>query len=380
MNDIQITNIDQIEKLIDQMIDIDNKGYYSMLTVKRNWSTHNPILSGEFSSPQAYRYYLYDEIFKVISLGAQVSVEQSRQKLSLDDIELLKSLDERDFDLRKKKLYLFSPERVDLSLSRLKHYTGTDAKDFQRHIIFTNYDMHMEVFGEMFPQCIRPENEQSVQMPAYHYKQENNTGYTIIKIGVGPANAKTITDHIAVLKPESMIMIGHCGGLRNHQNIGDFVIASSYMRDDKIFDDIVPLNIPIIPHNIINNILMDTIHDYSLDFRIGLVFTTDNRNWEFLREEYLKKFAQSRSIAIDMESATIACNGFRYRIPNATLLSVSDKPLHGKPKLSEDAKEFYLKSKKMHLSIVIDAIKKIRQNYPAGFPSSTIRGPYESLF
>ncbi len=34
-----------------------------------------------------------------------------------------------------------------------------------------------------------------------------------------------------------------------------------------------------------------------------------------------------------MESATIAANGFRFRVPYGTLLCVSDKPVHGELKL-----------------------------------------------
>src|SRR5690625_7836016 len=78
-------------------------------------------------------------------------------------------------------------------------------------------------------------------MPAYHHKLPDNKGFTLVNIGVGPANAKTISDHVAVLRPDAMIMVGHCGGLRNHQNIGDFVLATGFMRHDGVLDDLLPL-------------------------------------------------------------------------------------------------------------------------------------------
>ncbi|HLR33145.1 MAG TPA: hypothetical protein VK074_11690, partial [Fodinibius sp.] len=87
----------------------------------------------------------------------------------------------------------------------------------------------------------------------------------------------------------------------------------------------------------------------------------------------------SRSIAVDMESATVATNGYRYRIPNATLLCVSDKPLHGKPKLSDDAQDFYEDSKQLHLEIVIEALDICKQNYPEGLPNASIRATNEPL-
>jgi AMP nucleosidase len=80
-----------------------------------------------------------------------------------------------------------------------------------------------------------------------------------------------------------------------------------------------------------------------------------------------------------MESATIATNGFRYRVPHATLLCVSDKPLHGRPKLSDAAQHFYQNSKEKHLEIVLHAIEKCRSQYPQGLPSSIIRATDEPL-
>ncbi|MGO7616600.1 AMP nucleosidase, partial [Rhizobium ruizarguesonis] len=62
------------------------------------------------------------------------------------------------------------------------------------------------------------------QMPAYHMKKKGHAGITMINIGVGPSNAKTITDHVAVLRPHAWLMLGHCAGLRNSQRLGDYVL------------------------------------------------------------------------------------------------------------------------------------------------------------
>ena len=69
--------------------------------------------------------------------------------------------------------------------------------------------------------------------------------------------------------------------------------------------------------------------------RTGTVASVDNRNWE-LRDQSgpVQRLSQSRAIALDMESATIAANGYRFRVPYGTLLCVSDKPLHGELKLA----------------------------------------------
>ncbi|MEM9368846.1 MAG: AMP nucleosidase, partial [Planctomycetota bacterium] len=280
--------------------------------------------------------------------------------------------------LTRKKVFLFGPERSELSIERLEHYTGTRAEDFQRYVLLTNYQMHMEAFRNQFPDCVQP-TQADVQMPALHHQQPENRGISIVNIGVGPSNAKNLTDHLAVLRPDAMLMVGHCAGVRNHQEIGDFVLASGYMRGDHLLDESLPPSVPITPSFLMNRHLAKTLDDSGLPYRIGAVYTTGDRNWELALRRTMVDLRASRSIAVDMESATVAANGFRYRIPNATLLCVSDKPLHGQPKLPGDARSFYEETKKQHISIATAAVEKIKQEYPDGLPTSDIRAPEEPL-
>src|SRR5699024_11012571 len=334
----------QVQEACNMMEDIYENGDYPKVLVKRSWSKHNPIITGEIARPESYRWYLLRELKKLAEKGAVINIIPSRERLALNDPALLDNTDEDDWDITQKKLFLFSPERIEISLNRLTHYTGTHPKDFQRYILFTNYDMHVEVFQDKFPNCVSPARP-GVQMPAYHHKLDNNQGISLVNIGVGPANAKTITDHVGVLRPDAMVMVGHCGGLRNHQEIGDFVLATGFMRNDGVLDDILPLNIPITPNYLLNVYLKEILDKYNRNHRLGTIFSTANRNWEFAKRRTVEQIHMSRSIAVDMESATVATNGYRYRIPNATLLCVSDKPLHGKPKLSDEAQDFYEDSK-----------------------------------
>lgn len=368
----------RVAQACDYMESLYAKGQYPGISVARSWSRHNPVIRGELARPDAIRWFLVREMEKLLEKGADIEIFPSRERIGQGDPELLDAVDEEEWDIRKKKLFLFTPERIELSMERIEHYTGCDASAFQRYLVFTNYDMHIEMFLKKYPSCLGPCRE-GVQMPAYHAPIEGNLGVSIVNIGVGPSNAKTITDHLAVLRPDAMIMMGHCGGLRNHQEIGDFVLASGYMRDDLVLDETIPLNVPIIPNFIMNFLLRDEITRRGLPFRQGTVFTTGNRNWEFAKKRYVRLFSLSRSIAIDMESATIATNGFRYRIPHVSLLAVSDKPLHGKPKAAAAAREFYERSKENHLDIVLGAIDLSRGSFPRGFPNDAVRGTDEPL-
>lgn len=367
-----------VASLCDAMEAVYAAGRYPQLTVERPWSRHNPVLTGEFARPGAVRWYLERELIRLAARGARLTVSPSRPRVPLEDPALLTALDEGGWDLRQKKLFLFRPERIDLSLERLTHYTGTAPELFQRFVLFTNYGMHVDAFRARFPGAVGPARA-GVQMPAWHATREDHSGVSIVNIGVGPSNAKTITDHVAVLRPDAMVMVGHCGGLRNHQEIGDLVLATAYMRGDRILDDVLPTSVPITSNHLLNTLLLGALEAEGLPYRLGTVYSTANRNWDFGQGRVLEEIVLSRSLAIDMESATVAANGFRYRIPTAALLCVSDKPLHGKPKLSRAAQEFYRDTRDRHLGVALAALDEVRERFPGGLPGADLRSLDEPL-
>ncbi len=368
----------EIARLYDAMEAADEAGYYPRVMVERPWSVDNPVLEGEFAAPGAIRWYLERELSRLAAGGAKISVSPGRRALDLHDRELGAAVDETRWDLRRKKLFLFGPERMSLSIDRLEHYTGTKADMFQRYVLLTNYAWHVEEFRAALPDSIGPEAD-GRQMPAWHHVLPGRAGVTMVNIGVGPSNAKTITDHLAVLRPDLVLMIGHCAGLRNHQAIGDLVLATGYMRDDHVLDDLLPLSVPVIPNHTLNTLLLSELTARGLPSRMGIVFTTANRNWELQLAMVEDRLRVSRALAVDMESATVAANGFRYRVPTATLLAVSDKPLHARPKTSADAQGFYAASRRQHVEIAVSVVEKVRKLYPGGLPTADLRSPDEPL-
>ena len=230
-------------------------------------------------------------------------------------------------------------------------------------------------------------------MPAYHLVREDRAGITMVNIGVGPANAKTITDHIAVLRPHAWIMLGHCAGLRNTQQLGDYVLAHGYVREDHVLDEDLPLWVPIPALAEVQVALEEAVAEvtqlkgYELKriMRTGTVASTDNRNWELLPSRGAsttpeRRFSQSRAIALDMESATIAANGFRFRVPYGTLLCVSDKPLHGEIKLPGMADHFYRARVDQHLQIGLRAVELLRTGPLSQLHSRKLRSFAEVAF
>jgi AMP nucleosidase len=296
-------------------------------------------------------------------------------------------------------LALFDAARVDYSLRRLVHYTGSDWRSIQPWILLTNYHRYVDQFvqwaaGELakedseFERLVLPGgitverglNRAAVaeliasspwhrfQMPAYHLIHRNGHGVTLVNIGVGPSNAKNITDHLAVTRPHCWLMVGHCGGLRQSQSIGDYVLAHGYLRRDRILDGAVPPEIPIpalaevqvAMQEAAAQVTGDRGDDLKRRLRTGTVVTYDDRNWELRWTQERRQINLSRAIAVDMESGTIAAQGYRLRVPYGTLLCVSDKPLHGEIKLPGAANAFYERAVGEHLMIGLAALDILR--------------------
>lgn len=317
-------------------------------------------------------------------------------------------------------LALFTAPRVDYSLHRLRHYSGTTPEHFQNFVLFTNYQFYIDEFVRLgheamcdpnshYTAFVEPGNvitrhcnlsaeagdelgmapPRLPQMPAYHLKRDSQSGITMVNIGVGPANAKTITDHIAVLRPHAWVMLGHCAGLRTSQQLGDYVLAHGYVREDHVLDEDLPLWVPIPALAEIQVALQQAVSDITkIDgpelkhiMRTGTVASTDNRNWELLPDNRpQRRFSQSRAIALDMESATIAGNGFRFRVPYGTLLCVSDKPLHGEIKLPGMANHFYRERVDQHLRIGIRTMELLREQGVEQLHSRKLRSFAEVAF
>ena len=294
-------------------------------------------------------------------------------------------------------LALFDALRTDYSLKRIQHYTGAPWADVQPWILFTNYQRYVDELvrwaaagvangpkgwalscpGNVRIEAGDKDAEQKAltapwrkyQMPAYHLTTPDRDGVTLVNIGVGPSNAKTITDHLAVLRPHCWLMIGHCGGLRHTQRIGDYVLAHAYLRRDKILDDRVPLEVPIPAiaevqialQQAANSVLGGDKEELRRRLRTGTVVSYADRNWELNYNQERQLLSQSRAVAVDMESACVATQGFRLRVPYGVLLCISDKPAHGEIKLPGVADRFYDSAIGAHLRIGLETVALLKQ-------------------
>lgn len=315
-------------------------------------------------------------------------------------------------------LALFRAARIDYSLHRLMHYTGTSPEHFQNFVIFTNYQFYTDAFAQTYQEQVSdgiadyeafvepgdvvttvtgkgaPERtgtppDRMPQMPAYHLVRPEHSGITMINIGAGPSNARTITDHVAVLRPHAWLMLGHCAGLRNTQKLGDYVLAHGYVREDHVLDEELPPWVPIPALAEMQIALEQSVrevtglagYDRKQVMRTGTVASVDNRNWELGEQTaIIRRLSQSRAVALDMESAAIAANGFRCRVPYGTLLCVSDKPLHGEIKLAGMADKFYRQRVRQHLEIGLKTMVTLKSQERERIHSRKLRSFTEVAF
>jgi AMP nucleosidase len=397
---------------------------------RRAWAKFQApgVYATTVTQPAFFREYLLEQLRPLVEdFGAVIEVRESDQEipypfvtdsgnefirgdLSVAELArhfptpLLSSVGDEiadglwDFDKgRPRPLALFDAVRIDFSLRRLLHYTGTDWRTIQPWILLTNYQRYVDQFiawaleelrhpdspyteltlpggstirrGDNVDAAAEARAWQRYQMPAYNLARADGLGgVTIINIGVGPSNAKTATDHLAVLRPNCWLMIGHCGGLRQSQTIGDYVLAHGYLRRDRILDDLVPPEIPIPALAEVQLALQEAAAQVTGEraetlkrrLRTGTVVSYDDRNWELRWSQERRRINLGRVIAVDMESATLAAQGYRLRVPYGTLLSVSDKPLHGEIKLPGAATNFYQRAVGEHLSIGLAAVDLLR--------------------
>ncbi|MBR0949240.1 AMP nucleosidase [Bradyrhizobium canariense] len=379
-----------------------------------------PVEIGESSEPIPVHFAYRRDINIEAAITTSENSAVTRSLRDAFDVPDLATMDDAiadgTFELQPgapEPLSLFRAARVDYSLRRLYHYTGTDPEYFQNFVIFTNYQFYVDAFAQLCQQRLQageagleafvaPGNvitrsggaatgvapPRAPQMPAFHLVAPGYRGITLINIGTGPSNARNVTDHVAVLRPHAWLMLGHCAGLRNTQRLGDYVLAHGYVREDHVLDRELPLWVPIPALAEMQVALEEAVEDvtglegFELKrlMRTGTVASVDNRNWEISGPDVIRRLSQSRAVALDMESAAIAANGYRFRVPYGTLLCVSDKPLHGEIKLAGMASEFYRRRVGQHLEIGLKALERLKQQESERLHSRKLRSFAEVAF
>ena len=185
---------------------------------------------------------------------------------------------------------------------------------------------------------------------------------TIINFGIGSPNAALIMDLLSSIQPKAVLFLGKCGGLKKKNAVGDLILPIAAIRGEGTSNDYFPAEVPALPAFSLQKAVSTTIRNHDRDYWTGSVFTTNRRVWE--HDVEFKKYLQgTRSMAIDMETATIFIAGFANKIPTGALLLVSDQPMISTGvKTAKSDKRVTEKFVENHLLIGIDSLKELINN------------------
>jgi len=236
----------------------------------------------------------------------------------------------------------------------LERYTGSAPERFHKQIILTNFEYYLDRFYNI---CGDERTEGSA-MAAVHSKKAN---VSIINFSIGSPTAALIIELLSTIDPAAVLLLGMCGGLHRSLKVGDFILPTAAIRDEGASRHFMPTQVPALPTFKIQKFISQIIVEKNLDYRTGVVHTTDYRFWEF-DEEFKAQLYYERALAIDMETATLFIGGFASKVPIGALLLVSDLPLRRDGiKTKKSAKAVFRQYTDLHLEIGMKSMSEIAE-------------------
>ena len=242
--------------------------------------------------------------------------------------------------------------KLDIAKNWLPRYTGMPLDRFGAYVLLTNFGDYVGRFAERFG-CDVYGQGRAMQAAT------NDAGLTIINFGIGSPNAATIMDLLSARMPEGVLFLGKCGGLKHSTEIGHFVLPIAAIRGEGTSDDYFPREVPALPSFKLHKFVSDKIVERGLEYRTGVVYTTNRRVWEH-DKKFLGRLKRMTCLAIDMETATLFIVGHHNGIARGALLLVSDVPTTPEGVKTEASdRQVTERYVKMHLDIGIDAMTRI---------------------
>lgn len=240
-----------------------------------------------------------------------------------------------------------------IALSILERYTGSPAEKFQKQILLTNFNYYLKQFRKI-TNCPKPTVGSA--MSAAH---SESMGVSLVNFNIGAPTCALITEVLATVEPKAVLLLGMCGGLHRSLKIGDFILPMAAIRGEGVSHHFMPAEVPSLPTFKIQKFVSQILVERNLDYRTGVVHTTDYRFWEF-SEAFKAKLYTQRVLGIEMETAAMFTAGFASKVPNGALLLVSDLPLRADGiKTKESAKKVFMKYTDIHIEVGIKAMSEI---------------------
>ncbi len=248
-----------------------------------------------------------------------------------------------------------NPDKWRIGREVLERYTGTAAEGFQRQILLTNFEYYMERFSALCPDA------RTTRGSAMTVKHSPAKGVSLVNFSVGSPVAALIIEVLATAEPKATLFLGMAGGLHRSLEVGDFILPTAAIRDEGASKHFMPPQVPALPTFKVQKFVSQIVVERELDYRTGVVHSTDYRFWEF-DDRFKQQLYEERALAIDMETATLFSVGFASKVPIGALLLVSDLPLkRGGIKTRDSARAVFHEYTDLHIEVGIEAMSQIAE-------------------
>ncbi len=266
----------------------------------------------------------------------------------------MKNLNDLYYQESKNRLIYNNPAKQKIASDILERYTGGAPGDYHQYIILTNFHKYMDVFAQKYD----GKKQYGSAMAVVH---SNDVHVSMIDFQIGAPTAALIIEVLSVLDPQAVVFLGMCGGLHRSLQIGDFILPMAAIRDEGVSHHFLPPQVPSLPTFKIQKFISQMLVNDGLDYRTGVIHTTDYRFWEF-NDAFKRKLYEERAIAIDMECAALFSVGFASKVPIGALLLVSDLPLvKGGIKTKESSKQVMDSFTEKHIQLGLQSVIEIQE-------------------
>ena len=286
-----------------------------------------------------------------VPAASKVSKNAEFKKRFKEQVDLFK---DNPFIIRNENRIYNNPKKMKIAHDMLERYTGSTPGTFKKQIILTNFEYYLERFHTI---C----GDTKTRGSAVSVVHSDSADVTIVNFSIGSPMAALIIELLSVINPTAVLFLGMVGGLHRSLKKGDFILPTAAIRDEGASIHFMPRQAPALPTFKIQKFVSQILVEREMDYRTGVIHTTDYRFWEF-DQKFKAQLYEERALAIDMETATLFIGGFVTKVPIGALLLVSDLPLkRGGIKTKRTANSVFREFTDLHLEVGIKAMSEIAE-------------------
>lgn len=202
----------------------------------------------------------------------------------------------------------------------LERYSGSPVTDFQPYILLTNFFRYVHYFAESRQVPV-------IEGSTFKVAHSPHERISILDFKIGSPAAALVVDLCAFLPIRAGILLGMCGGLRRHYQIGDYFVPIASIRGEGTSDFYFPSEVPSLANFLVQKITTNVLDEEKATYHVGITHTTNKRFWEF-DQSFCARIKSTRPQSIEMECATLFMAGYSHKLPLGALLLISDLPLN----------------------------------------------------